>query len=55
MDWFKKDLTSDVVLVRILNTKLDKFENFWPIPRGTSYNFYVVKGSDGIALIDGAD
>ncbi len=55
MNWFKKNLTSDVVLVRILNMKLDKFENFWPIPKGTSYNFYVVKGSDGAALIDGVD
>ncbi len=55
MGWFKKNLTDDVTLIRILNRKLDKFENFWPIPRGTSYNFYVVKGSEGVAVIDGVD
>ncbi len=55
MSWFRRDLTSDLVLVRILNTKLDKFENFWPIPKGTSYNFYVIKGRNGVVLIDGAD
>ncbi len=55
MSWFKKEIAEGVTLVRILNTKLPRFENFWPIPNGTSYNFYVVEGSEGTALIDGAD
>ena len=55
MSWFKREIAEGVTLVRILNTKLPRFENFWPIPNGTSYNFYVVEGSEGIALIDGAD
>ncbi len=55
MSWFKREIVDGVTLVRILNTKLPRFENFWPIPNGTSYNFYVVEGSEGAALIDGAD
>ncbi len=55
MSWFKREIAEGVTLVRILNTKLPRFENFWPIPNGTSYNFYVVEGSEGTALIDGAD
>ncbi|MDK2383676.1 MAG: FprA family A-type flavoprotein [Candidatus Korarchaeota archaeon] len=55
MSWFKREIAEGVTLVRILNTKLPRFENFWPIPNGTSYNFYVVEGSEGAALIDGAD
>ena len=55
MTWVKSEITEGVILVRVLNTKSSKFENYWPIPSGTSYNFYVVKGSEGIALIDGID
>jgi len=55
MTWVKSEISEGVILVRVLNTKSRKFENYWPIPSGTSYNFYVVKGSEGIALIDGID
>ena len=55
MSWFKREIADGVTLVRILNTKLPRFENFWPISSGTSCNFYVVEGSEGTALIDGAD
>ncbi len=55
MTWVKSEISEGVILVRVLNTKSSKFENYWPIPSGTSYNFYVVKGSEGIALIDGID
>lgn len=55
MSWVRAEVAPGVTLVRILNTTFERFENFWPIPRGTSYNFYVVRGSDGVALIDGAD
>lgn len=30
----------------------EKFENLWPLPYGVSYNSYIVKGSEKIALID---
>lgn len=55
MSWFKEEIEKGVILVRINNTRLQRFENFWPIPKGTSYNFYIVEGSDSIALIDGVD
>ena len=32
-----------------------RFESLWPIPNGVSYNSYLVKGSDKIALIDGVE
>ena len=31
------------------------FENLWPIPRGVSYNSYLVEGSEKTALIDGVE
>ncbi|RLG38191.1 MAG: FprA family A-type flavoprotein, partial [Thermoproteota archaeon] len=55
MSWIKAEIAPGVTLVRVLNTTFKRFENFWPIPKGTSYNFYVVKGSEGVALIDGTD
>jgi flavorubredoxin len=50
-----RDIAEGVILFRILNRVTEKFENFWPIPKGTSYNFYIVRGKDRTALIDGAD
>jgi flavorubredoxin len=50
-----REIAEGVILFRILNRVTEKFENFWPIPRGTSYNFYIVRGKDRTALIDGAD
>lgn len=32
-----------------------KFESLWPIPLGVSYNSYLVKGENKIALIDGVE
>ncbi len=29
------------------------FESLWPLPNGVSYNSYIVKGEDKIALVDG--
>ncbi|MCD6165412.1 hypothetical protein J7K19_01730, partial [bacterium] len=55
MVWIKREVAEGVTLVRILNTQSKRFENLWPIPNGTSYNFYVVEGEEGIALIDGVD
>lgn len=31
------------------------FEGLWPLPYGVSYNSYIVKGSEKIALIDGVE
>ncbi len=55
MSWFLEEIAEGVTMVRILNTQFKRFENFWPIPDGTSYNFYVIRGSEGVALIDGTD
>ena len=55
MRWISSRVAPGVTLLRVLNEETPRFENFWPIPRGTSYNFYVVEGSEGVALIDGAD
>ena len=55
MSWFAEEIAKRVTLVRILNTEFKRFENFWPIPNGTSYNFYVVRGGEDVALIDGTD
>ncbi len=54
-DWFYHELSKGVTMVRVLNRRLPRFENFWPIPRGTSYNFYLVEGDEGVAVIDGVD
>lgn len=48
-------VSDSVTLFRILNRVSKRFENFWPIPRGTSYNFYLVEGKERKALIDGVD
>ncbi len=55
MRYVKFELAPGITAFRILNDAFERFENFWPIPRGTSYNFYLVRGSEGTALIDGAD
>lgn len=55
MSWLSEEIVEGVTLVRILNTQFKRFENFWPIPKGTSYNFYIIRGSEGTALIDGTD
>lgn len=31
------------------------FENLWPIPRGVSYNSYLVEGTEATALIDSVE
>lgn len=54
MTVIKEKISESVILFRILNRVSKRFENFWPIPRGTSYNFYLVIG-EKIALIDGVD
>lgn len=50
-----RKVSDSVTLFRVLNKVSKRFENFWPIPRGTSYNFYLVEGKERKALIDGVD
>ncbi|MCS7103198.1 MAG: FprA family A-type flavoprotein [Candidatus Korarchaeum sp.] len=48
-------ISDSVTFFRVLNRVSKRFENFWPIPKGTSYNFYLVEGREKKALIDGVD
>lgn len=35
--------------------KTTRFEGLWPLPYGVSYNSYLVKGSEKVAIIDGVE
>lgn len=48
---FRK-ITDNVYYVGVNDRSSWKFENLWPLPYGVSYNSYIVKGKDKIALID---
>ncbi|MEM4736904.1 MAG: FprA family A-type flavoprotein, partial [Nitrososphaeria archaeon] len=45
----------DVFWVGVDDKRDILFEGLWPIPFGVSYNSYIVKGSEKIALIDTVD
>ena len=45
-------ITQHVKYVGVNDRTNHKFENLWPLPLGISYNSYLVKGSDKVALID---
>ncbi|MEM0053904.1 MAG: FprA family A-type flavoprotein [Nitrososphaeria archaeon] len=45
----------DVFWVGVDDKRDILFEGLWPIPYGVSYNSYIVKGSEKIALIDTVD
>lgn len=47
-----REITKDVFYVGVNDRVTDRFEGLWPLPNGVSYNSYVVKGNDKIALID---
>ncbi len=47
-----REITEDVFYVGVNDRTTDRFENLWPLPYGVSYNSYIVKGSEKIALID---
>ena len=47
-----RKITDRVFYVGVNDRTTHKFENLWPLPQGFSYNSYIVKGSDKIALID---
>jgi flavorubredoxin len=45
-------ISSDVNWVGVNDTETPRFESLWPIPKGVSYNSYLIKGSEKTALID---
>ncbi|MDE7402339.1 MAG: FprA family A-type flavoprotein [Muribaculaceae bacterium] len=48
---FRK-ITDGVFYAGVNDRVTTRFEALWPIPKGVSYNAYVVKGTDKTALID---
>ena len=49
-----QNITSDLIYVGVSDRRLALFENVYPIPRGVSYNSYVIL-DDKTALLDTAD
>ena len=48
-------ITKDVLFVGAVDYKRRLFDELIPLPEGTSYNSYLVKGSDKTVLIDSVD
>ncbi len=48
-------MCEDIFWVGVDDKRNILFEGLWPIPDGVSYNSYIVKGSEKIALIDTVD
>lgn len=46
------EITENVYYVGVNDFTTDLFESMWLLPHGVSYNSYLVKGSEKIALID---
>ncbi|MCK5410178.1 MAG: MBL fold metallo-hydrolase, partial [Candidatus Heimdallarchaeota archaeon] len=47
-----KEITKDVCYIGVNDHETDLFEGLWPIPEGVSYNSYLVKGEEKVAIID---
>ncbi|MDE6753322.1 MAG: FprA family A-type flavoprotein [Muribaculaceae bacterium] len=47
-----RKISDDVFYVGVNDRNTDRFEGLWPLPSGVSYNSYIVKGADKIALFD---
>lgn len=47
-----KEITQGVYYVGVNDRVTNLFEGLWPLPKGVSYNSYIVKGNDSVALID---
>lgn len=47
-----REITKYVLYVGVNDRTTDRFESMWPLPYGVSYNSYIVKGDEKIALID---
>lgn len=50
-----REITDGIYYTGVNDRVTEKFEGMWPLPAGVSYNSYVVKGSEKVALIDGVD
>lgn len=49
------DISQHVHYIGSNDRTLHRFEAIWPLPYGVSYNSYLVKGKDKIAVIDGVE
>ncbi|MFQ6123394.1 MAG: FprA family A-type flavoprotein [Candidatus Heimdallarchaeota archaeon] len=49
------ELKPGIYMLRTLDWERRLFDELIPLPDGTSYNAYVIKGTDGVALIDSSD
>lgn len=49
-----KEIIPGIHYVGVNDRVTNKFEGLWPLSQGVSYNSYIVKGSDKIALMDTA-
>lgn len=47
-----RKISERVYYVGVNDRVTEKFEGLWPLPNGVSYNSYLVKGDEKIALID---
>lgn len=46
------EICNNVFYVGVNDRVTERFESLWPLPLGVSYNSYIVKGTEKIALID---
>ena len=54
-DMKKQKITDRVYYVGVNDRTTTRFEGLWPLPKGVSYNSYVVKGSRHIAIVEGVE
>lgn len=47
-----KQISDSTIYIGVNDRHSDKFEAIWPIPKGITYNSYLVKGSKKTAIID---
>lgn len=47
-----KEIISNLYYVGVDDRTTTRFEGLWPLPKGVSYNSYIVVGSEKVALID---
>jgi len=52
---FQREITSDIFSVGAIDWDRRLFDELIPLPDGTSYNAYLIKGDEKIALIDTVD
>lgn len=50
-----KEIINGIHYVGVNDRTTHRFEALWPLPLGVSYNSYIVRGTEKIALIDGVE